>query len=266
MPQVPERPLKLKSRFVIARWLEAVGLGVGCLAAFSGVVYSEANAIRTLLHDQHLWEQGQLSRGAGVHGRKQSGRFSNTYDLTVTYLDAAHRRHEGRAKFYLLFGSVDPSEPADVRYDPLNPDDFVLSWAMTKVGRRWLDTSCTLLFCSALWVLVGVFLPRQILRQLADWKRVAARSDEVTLKLTKIVTVMKGKKDTGKRRYEFVWEKGQGQVTFKKGEAPLLDPTGTALVALVSPAARDRPVVMHRGMHPFVVNVSLEAWTGASRS
>jgi hypothetical protein len=235
--------------------VKSVLLVVGSFALLVFALREQQDTLADLLHGPALFETGAPAKGAEVEGTEHStNAILNRYELNVRYRDREGGAHQGKVEFTLLFGWIGKGEPFTVHYDPQHPDDFVLSWAVSRLGRRWLPFVIGVLVTFAAWLLAGVAWPFATVQELRRWTLAASRSREVLLPIAKVITLTKGKKDTGKRQYVYQYGGRERIAEYPKGRAPLLDASGRALVALVPEDEQPPgwPLLLGSDLHPLV--------------
>ena len=93
---------------------------------------------------------------------------------------------------------------------------------------------------------------RLAFRRFTDARHCADRADEVTLQLLSTTKVLYNGRPTGALEYAFRHGDSTCRVVFGKGRRPLFsDASMTHLVALVSPHAPARPLVLRHDLYPF---------------
>lgn len=270
---LPERPLSLKRGFVLRFGLGSAACLAGALAiaVFAGRwVWEEAEGIR---RDDRIWETGTTAVDGSVEGQERSSHFVfYSYDLKVEYRDLKGQTHRHDSSFSSVWTEVDQHKEPVVRYDPNAPDQYALSWAIDLGGARWGSFGVS---CFGLLMIVGTLggLSWALSRQLADARRCASRSDEVLLEVVSVAPQIVNGTNTGAMIYKYrmsgsaavagaktdtggvtVVDGGGvvGELVLAKGSAPLFtDDEQKTMLALVSPDAPGRPMVMRTDLHPF---------------
>src|SRR5215469_12880922 len=119
------------------RKLKAVFWLVVSLALGIGALYWGAQFVRSVLTDRGLWARGTPASHVRVGGRVNSDRMIlKTYGLDLEFQDTAGGLHRGHEEFTTLITSVDTEQRPELRYDPSDPNRFVLSWALDVTGGR----------------------------------------------------------------------------------------------------------------------------------
>jgi hypothetical protein len=161
MAILPSRPLLLDQaylgRFTRRTWFSfalMLLLGVGC--SFGSFIYT-----RECLEERALWAAGTPGRVRSISGEvEETGRLGVTliygYKLDVEYVDAQGDPHRGRSEFDLVWSPLRGDvTKADLRYDPMQPDRFVLSSPIEAGLPRWgmplLTTALGLLMAFGLY-------------------------------------------------------------------------------------------------------------------
>lgn len=173
----------------------------------------------------------------------------------MNYADANGATHRDRVKFRTLGLRCDRSEQPVVRHLPDDPGRFALSWAVDARTGRVLALAL-LAFGAIFIVAMCAFHGARMVRRLALARRLAARSDELVLKVVKVEPVMGRWRQTG-NEYHFEARAADGRHLSGTEEAKLKrpplfgDPSGRTLVALVDPDDPARPLVLLQDFHPF---------------
>jgi hypothetical protein len=257
---LPARPLRLRPSFVArSALLGGVFLVLGAAIAFFGGRWVWVDEVQGILRDKEVWATGAPAMGGKVDGQEKSNQFIlYSYDLKVEYRDAWGKDRSGTSSFSLLFSSLDTARPPAVRYDPKSPDQFTVSWAMDELGARWGAAGLYafgVLALSGSLLLIGWGASRRLL----DARRVAEQSDEVRLFVVSRTQQVVNGQVTGATIYRYSVPEALGgdgkteqEIVLARGEAPLFaDEGGNVMVALVSPIAKTRPVVVRRDLYPF---------------
>jgi hypothetical protein len=262
---LPARPLQLKSSFVWLNRLLGIGLVLAGLAAGVGYAWWQYDAVRELWEQSQIWAVGVPALSTTVGGEVKTSRaIFHEYKLEVHYVDALGVTHEHKLEFDTLGGAVDQDREAMVHYLEADPDRFALSWAVDVKTSRWASI--------AFLGLVGVgliggslfFFGGVAWRTLSAAQRCAHRSDEVIVRITRVVAqTNKGKHDADVYHYAGETIDGRvvtGNVLFSLKHGPLYaDPAHQTMVALVAPENLKRPVIVHDDFHPFVLRDTEEA-------
>ncbi|HTQ31544.1 MAG TPA: hypothetical protein VMI53_10070 [Opitutaceae bacterium] len=256
MPLLPA-PLRLQSSFVWKNRLGGLVLILAGIGAAVGFGWYESGAVKELLDQSRIWQEGTPAWRTEVSGHVTSHDFVlNEYDLNVTFVDANQVSHDNNVKFDTFIGKVDQEREPMVHYLPNDPDRFALSWAIDAKTSRW----SAIVFMAVIGIgLIGgafTFLGWLALRRLSDAKACASRPDEVILRIAKIVpTIVKGKQ-TG-NEYHFTGHTLAGrEITGKtvfalKYEPLFADAAKQAVLALVPQENVKRPLVLRGDFYPF---------------
>jgi hypothetical protein len=131
---LPRRPLQLDERALAQRRLR--NLAVVAVLVVMGAAFCVGcfNESRHIFAERALWARGMPGRLVHLSGRVEETQklgltFFYDYDLDVKWLDAQGQTHTGKTSFGRTFRGVGKHEQARLRYDPVAPDTFVLSWA-----------------------------------------------------------------------------------------------------------------------------------------
>lgn len=255
-PILPERPLRLRTGFVLRYRLGAIACVAGAAAiGYFGGDWAVGDA-RKIAHQNELWETGAASTDVNVEGQERSNHFVfYSYDLKVDYRDAKGAIHRADATFDSLWTEVDQAKSPIVHYNPSAPDDFVLSWAIDLGGGRWGAFGVAIFGIFMLTGTLGI-VGWALNGQLKNARRCAERSDEVLLNVTSVSDQIVNGTNTGAKIYRYELKgvgSGSGEVIMPKGAAPPLfaDAEGTKIVALISPDSPTKPLIVRSDMHPF---------------
>jgi hypothetical protein len=134
MPFLPARPLQLDAHTLAQRRLRNFGV-VAVLVAM-GAAFGAGSVVsaKQVIEERLLWEHGTQGKLVHISGKVEETQklgltFFYDYDLDVKWLDAQGQTHTGKTSFGRTFRGVGKHEQARLRYDPVAPDTFVLSWA-----------------------------------------------------------------------------------------------------------------------------------------
>lgn len=148
---LPSRPLLLdpvalgRERRRALLLLLLVG-GVGAGFAAGALIWTQQ-----ILEERALWDRGVEGTITSFSGQeRQTSKLGVTllydYDIKVEYLDAEGNPHQGRSEFELFWSPLERERDATLRYDPADPERFVLSSAIDAGLPRWgLVIMCTVL-------------------------------------------------------------------------------------------------------------------------
>jgi hypothetical protein len=255
------RPLRVKQEFVRRSYAEAVGFFVVAAVAAIGFPLFGLVEARAIRRDHDLWKRGAVAAEVTVPGSATTHvLIVTTYELDVGYRDQAGTAHRGRAELTTLFAPLPNVAPVAVRYDPQAPDRFVLSWAVEFTSARWQACSVLLVAGVAFGVLFRQ-LGRRALVRLADARAAAIESEDVELEVAGMDTLKEWNRSTGQVKYQYLVPIDGGkpkkrQVTFnrRKQHTPIfIDEKRTRLLAVRTPKAPDRPIVLRSDCYPFDV-------------
>ncbi len=267
---LPPCPLRLQSSFVWKNLLAGtIMLTIGVAAAV-GYAWWQYDSVGELVDQTRVWRAGVPAPQTEVKGEVTTNRFVfRSYDLNVRFVDQKGALHEGKLTFDTLGGEVDQKRDPAVHYLENAPDRFALSWAMDVTTSRWV----AVVFMAVVGVgLVGGsfgYIGWLCLRRLADARRCAARSDEVIVRITKVVAQMVHGRQAG-TTYHF---EGQtvdgrtvaGKAVMQKNQEPLFaDAARQTIVALVPPENPKRAVVLRQDFHPFQLTADEQAQARAA--
>jgi hypothetical protein len=141
MDLLPSRPLRLDSNLSGKDRRKPWPLCIIALVMAFGAFAFAAAVGKDLSAERALWARGVAGEVTNISGEATETRnsllFDYSYDLNVTYLDAAGAHHSGKAKFTYMFSKLDENAPVELRYDPSSPDRFVLNWQAAGGVPRW---------------------------------------------------------------------------------------------------------------------------------
>jgi hypothetical protein len=260
-PVLPARPLKLQPGFVRRNHLLAVAFVLPGLVALIGYPVWQAGEARAIVADGAVWRTGVPASDVRVSGERTSHDFIlHSYDLRVSYSDRQGAAHQGRVTFDSLLTSVSDGADVEVRYDPRRPERFALSWAIALGGARWAAFA----FLTVAGIGIGLLflvLARESIRRVADARDAARASEEVELEVLSTEVIKQYGRSTGVVKYRYLVPRPTGkakkrEITFnrRKHQRPLFaDQAETRLLALSTPTAPDRPVILRGDLYPFDV-------------
>lgn len=266
MGMLPARPLAVRKSFATKKIIGAIFLTLFAVAAIAGGGWLSSSEARAIRHDARVWALETNAVGGSVKGKEETNNFLlHSYDVKVKYTDQSGLSHEVKLSFHTVGISVDTKRDLEIRYDPANPDDCVLSWSMNVTSGRWIYVA----FMGSALALLGLgFLAMAFggLRQLGAARRCAVGSEEVELEVQSFAAVMKGRKPTGRHLLRclvaapVVGGKGKVRVVrYARGRFPLFaDGARRKVIALVASDAPDRPVLVGDDFSPFLLTPDQE--------
>lgn len=245
--------LRVHPKFLVSRSLGGVLLLLAAVGVAAGSAVLVSGMAASILEDGRVWRTGTVAKHAEVQGTQTTSHFIfRSYELQVSFADASGEVRSAKASYGLLFGSLDVDAPLEVRFDPSAPERVALSWAQQALVPRWLQV----LFVGAIMVLgFGGFLGwagLKALRRFRDVRAAAARPEVQLLGVLSETAVIVNGKPTGATRIEWASEGEVGTFVLEKDEQ-LAALTPDTLVALRTPGAPGRPVVLHGNGYPFVL-------------
>jgi len=209
---------------------------------------------RDLLTETRIWQEGVTAQDAHVKGEviTRTPSMLRTYELTVTFVDADGRRHEGELAFETGFEEINTQRPATVRYQRDDPRHFAVSWAVDAERARWKSIGWMLVAAAVISFLLAWFGVAS-LRQLRDTRLCSRGTFEVLARVTEIAA--------GNRRntYRYAGRTPSGraisgEAAFPSQHEPLFaDGAKTSLVVLVPTGHAGRPVVVRDDFYPFTL-------------
>jgi hypothetical protein len=256
MPLLPS-PLRLKSSFVWKTQLGGLVLILVGLVAVAGYAWWQYGSVKELVDQSRIWSEGTTALKTTVEGSVTSHSFIlNDYNLDVTFLDENQVSHQGKLEFSTLISTIDRDSDPEVRYSHDDPEKFALSWAMNAKISRW----AAIAFMAVVGVgLVGgsfTFLGVMALRRLSDARCCALRSNEVVVRVTKVVPTMAKTRHVG-NEYHFTGRMVDGREVAGKTVFPVkyeplfADGAKQTMVALIPQENVKRPVVLRGDFYPF---------------
>ncbi len=251
---MPMPALRVHPKFLVSRSVGGVLLLVAAAAVALASTSIVAGMARDILEDRRVWRMGAVAESAEVQGTHKSSRFiSNRYDLQVSYVDGTGEVRNARVSYGLMFGSLDVEAPVEVHFDPAAPERVALSWAQEALVSRWLEV----LLVGAVMVLgfggLLAWAGRKALQRLRDVRAAAVRPGRQLLGVLGSTDVVVNGRPTGAVRIEWASEGEAGAFVLEKGKQVLALSPDT-LVALRTPGAPGRPVVLHGDGYPFVLS------------
>lgn len=253
---LPARPLSLKKGYVLRHSLGALGCALGAAAIFFFAgrwVLGEAEDIQKM---DRIWETGVPAQSADAEGEERSNHFIfYSYNLKVKYRDIEGKDHSAEAEFSSVWTEAKTSSPLVVRYDPKAPNDFALSWAIELGGARWASFGVSVF---GLTMIVGVLgiIAWALRRQVVEAKQCAEGSDEVLLDVLSVAPQIVNGQATGATIYRYEMRGGEpftGELVLPAKATPPLfaDKAEKQMIALISPRAARRPLLIRQDLHPF---------------
>lgn len=255
MPLLPDRPLLIDESIMKARWKRLLLLSVFIFGVALWFTADAALQLARIRGERRLWATGV--QGAHVVVRGDQSAFSKggvewtyDYDLAVTWTDAAGATHDARVAFDTFWWPVKEEEVV-LRADPADPSKVVLSWQLPflrRAGARFVELAVAAL----LWFMGLVIWLRET-GHMAALRLVAEDGEELRAELLQV----KEYKGTWTVRARVEASAAGPAVEWKEvGQVPplLLDEAGgKAGLALRSPRAPGRPVLVADGLRPFVI-------------
>ncbi len=253
---LPPRPLRLNRLFVVEHItggpaLLLVGLAAACLGGW--VTFGDASQ---LAEESRIWENGVPASQVSATCRVRTQRLViHEHKVSVRYTDANGAEHRGYVDFSTLGAKYDGSKEAVVRYLREAPDRFALSWAVDAGTARIL---LIVLLALGMFLATAAFgaLGMRMLRRFATARRLAARSDEIAVRVVKVEPQLsRGRHKRSTFHYEGRAASGRelsGKESFPLDRPPLFaDASGRTIVALVDPDDPSRLLLVHGDFLPF---------------
>lgn len=184
---LPPGPYRVRSgyagRRVVSAWVLRL---LALLIAIGGAFYVQ-DGVRTLLHDQALVDDAEAREvPADFQGRVESRLgLLPSYRGTVRYDLPDGKEFSAKIDFSTLW-KIDTQVPPTVRFRAAAPTDFVLNWAGTALGSRWVTLALLggvlmLGFPALLW-----YLGRNVARRVDLVRALAAAGHELVLPLVAV--------------------------------------------------------------------------------
>ena len=120
------------------RWLILALCAVLGLLPTAASIHVVVDGVGSILHDQHVWDAGIPGRQVAVDDRVKARFLLVSYTLDASWVDAAGVSHRGTAAWETILGVTSPRARTELRYDPADPDQFVVRAAKETIGARWL--------------------------------------------------------------------------------------------------------------------------------
>jgi hypothetical protein len=260
MAILPLRPLPLDEdylRRVTRRSWRAFAL---FLVVSGGFSFGSVSFTRQCLEERALWARGTPGAVRSISGEvRKKSKFGVTlfydYKLDVEYADARGDAHRGRSEFELVWtplaGDVNA---AQVRYDPAQPDRFVLSSPIEAGLPRWgLPILMGLLGALMIFAL---FENRRSHSKLLHGFALCAQDGEETL-----VPLRSAYTQKGSHYVTFQFPDRDKPVTAVLDQEPLvLTQDGVKhLVVLRSPRDRAEFTILRESLAPFALDPETKA-------
>jgi hypothetical protein len=250
-------PLRLKSSFVWKTRLGGIVLILVGLAAAAGFARWQYDSVKELVDQSRIWKAGVPAFQTSAKGQVTTNHgIFHEYDLEVSFVDGNQVAHQDKLEFDTLFGEVDQASDPMVRYLENDPEHFALSWAMDVVTSRW----AAIVFMAVVGIgLVGgsfTYLGGMALRRLSDARGCALRSNEVVVRITKVVATKASTRHVG-NEYHFTGRMVDGREVSGKRVFPIkyeplfADGGKQTMLVLIPQENVKRPVVLRGDFHPF---------------
>ena len=257
---MPPRPLTPQKRIL---WGATLGgpllflVGVGALIGYLAWQFSEAKSI---LADGERWENSVPVEGR-VEGSQSSRLFIfDTYNLDVEFVDPDGVARTSDITFDTFLGGPEDKDPVEVRFDPNQPDNPVLSWAVESSGGRWRATVFMIL--AGLLVSVSfLFLGWKSMKFGRAVKRAGRDSIEVHCAIEKVDVSSPNGVEISTFHYEITGGSGIPNAAIGKHKVPYVTGQGKQpllvgdekLMVLVARDSPKTPVVIRNDYYPFAL-------------
>jgi hypothetical protein len=265
----PGGPFRLRTKFLVLRWLVIAVCGVGALGA--GILYTVLswNEVSDIWHDARIWEAGGPELPAVVSGDVRTSKFIfRNYKLQVAYRTPDGTPHQHPLELEMLGGSLDEDAPQVVRLSPTDPKQFALGPAVDSSGARY---AAAIFFFVVGWGIAAAF-GAGVWAALRQIRRVsqAARSGKLSVaRLLSREQVMNNGRPTGAEKVRF-WLDLPGTVPREveyqlrtKGDALLTNRAGDRVLALASERDPSGAVLLLQSLYPISLD---EAGAGRARA
>jgi len=162
----PRRPLQVRLGLKQGAALAAAAV-IGS-AMLAGFIFLGATFGMNLLREPRVWTNGQEAPIESLRGecRIQISLLPLSYcslDLTYRSPDGAVRAKEILA---LLYAGMKPSDKAELKIDPENPDDVALSWLINRIEERWI----VLVGLCLVGLGLGALICAGLIKSLSEWR------------------------------------------------------------------------------------------------
>lgn len=252
------RPLELDPRALAQRRLRNFGVTAVLVAMGAAFCAGSVVSTRQVIEERILWARGMQGKLVHLSGKvEETQKLGLTlfydYDLDVKWLDSQGRQHAGKASFGRTFRGVGKRESPRLRYDPEQPDRFVLSWAAQGgLARAGVALLCGLL--GALMLLCARTLAKVERRRLEILRMCAEDGEEVVGEVEKAWS----HKGVHFLRYRLP---DDVRVRRYQGDAPFVFARGGSLhvLALRSPRAPDAPLLVEADLRSFDLPIEVRA-------
>jgi hypothetical protein len=216
-----------------------------------------------LVEEKRIWDEGVVARDprGSVHFDDRTVFVDSAVEIHYTDDQAAthHRKLE-----LTTLRRLDSDAPVAVHYLKGHPGELAISAAVDRLPDRWIVWYLTSAIAAMMALGVLVLAGLQLQKWLAI-RLVAHRSDEVELPIEHIERVAWGHHGgvTWTQRFRYHCRHSAGGKTTQcsavfysaLGKYPIFtDDAQSRLVALVSPHAPRRPVIVRNDLHPFVLD------------
>jgi hypothetical protein len=251
---LPARPYRVRSELTLRAWLAALGLAALSLAPAPFVVRWRAGAARELLEERHIWDEGAVARDVRGNWVLDKGLIFDDYRYDFHYTDERGGVHQQTSEVTSI-RALDIENPVEVRYVG---DRVAISAAFERLGDRWIAWYAG--NAPPVMLTFGIlFLAALQLRRWMDVRHAGDRSDEVELHIDQVERIHFKRTASERFRYHCHLPLADGrrvrcEVVFNAalGEYPLFsDEAQSRLLALVSPHAPRRPVIVRNDMYPY---------------
>lgn len=180
------------------------------------------------------------------------------YDLKVAYTDSDGRQYSKPLKVESMLKAMDQTNEPGVKFDPKNPENFVLSWAIdlgwarwSWLGFKWL----LILTCGGLLALII----RGGTRTLWSARSAAAKSDEVLLEVERIEPFLVNGSHHGQFVVHYRLPDGSSRNVTMHPPLVLEREGKQHVVALLPLDKPQNAVILEENLMPFAFNSGEEA-------
>lgn len=254
----PLKKLRLQRSFLLRPCLLAAFWALLGLGVLISVLVWQAKSALALLREERVWNEGTPARQAYVEGQEYTRHsLFRQYDLKVVYNDDDLTVYHKELSLTSLSKALDRWQSAEVRYNPENPEEFALLWALELRGGRW----------AAIALYSGFALLAALLSWGIAWSQWRPVRDALSClrapehRLLTVREIKEPKKPTGDVVYRYVAPSAPGKPPREaevfcpqsEGEPLFSDESRSHLVALVSTRRPTRHLVLRNDLYPLAL-------------
>jgi len=251
---IPERPLSVHPEFARRMRIGFVVCAFLGLLPTVASIYVAVDGVGSILSDQSVWDAGKQGHQVSVTDRNKVKFVFVSYKLDASWVDDRGTSHHGKAEWETILGVTTPRMRGELRYDPADPDRFVVRAAIETIGARWLFVVVVGGICSVLGIIL-LIAAWEMRGRLRLARLCAVRSEVVECELVSQKRVMGKNGATGWALVRFRLQPHapiRKQRLYVRELGPLwANDAKTRVYALRSPSAPDRPLVLAADLYPL---------------